>query len=80
MMASFSASRMRRGNDELHEVELFFHRETDSAVLVSEFGVRESAVWFPKSQMHRASRYKLSDETIVKFSAPAWLLQKHAFI
>jgi hypothetical protein len=39
-----------RGND-LHDFELQLHWETDKALLVSDTGIKEQAVWLPKSKI-----------------------------
>jgi hypothetical protein len=67
-----------RGND-LHDFELYLHWESDLALLVSDTGIREQAVWLPKSKIEfekigatggGADRRLAS----VKVTAPEWLL------
>jgi hypothetical protein len=66
-----------RGND-LHEFELHLHFETEKALLVSDTGIKEQAVWLPKSKIEfeiigategSADRRLAS----VKVTAPEWL-------
>jgi hypothetical protein len=52
-----------------------FHHETERAVLVSENGDRDSAVWIPKSQI-KIDPDNLSDGDTCKITLPAWLSEK----
>lgn len=40
---------------DLVDIAMLRHAETDKAILVSETGERETAVWLPKSQIEIAS-------------------------
>jgi hypothetical protein len=55
---------------DLIDVALAVHGETDRAILVSESGFREDAVWLPKSQIEieRGDR-----QDFVTITMPEWL-------
>lgn len=75
------AHQMRRErNLETDEVELFLHHETEKAVLVSEFGTEEMALWMPKSMIEINCRRKVGQIQIVSIEAPCWLLEEKGFI
>lgn len=42
---------MTAGRSDLTELDLQLHQETDKAILVSDDGNRENAVWLPRSQI-----------------------------
>jgi hypothetical protein len=57
-----------RGND-LHDFELQLHWETDKALLVSDTGIKEQAVWLPKSKIE----FEMTDAGRVQVQCPEWL-------
>lgn len=87
-LAYIQAQKMRRSREfesDREEMELFLHHETDRAILVSEFGIKEAAHWMPKSQtFHRVLRKGKDDlgktVDIVEIEAPVWLLKEKGFI
>ncbi len=64
-------------SNETHDVTLYFHTETDKAILVGESYMRDDSghVWLPKSQVDYAFTGKLDHGTrMVVVTAPEWLL------
>jgi hypothetical protein len=57
-----------QGND-LHNFELQLHWETDKALLVSDTGIKEQAVWLPKSKIE----FDMTDGGRVQVQCPEWL-------
>lgn len=60
-----------------HEITLYFHHETDNAILVGESYMRDDRdhVWLPKSQIDYAFAGELDHGTRqVTVTAPEWLL------
>jgi hypothetical protein len=57
-----------RGND-VHEFELQLHWETDKALLVSDTGIKEQAIWLPKSKI----QFETVDGGRVLIQCPEWL-------
>lgn len=55
---------------DLIDVACFRHAETDKAILISEDGVKEHAVWLPKSQIEIATD-RLTSAIMV--TMPEWL-------
>lgn len=69
-----------RDND-LIVLELFLHHETPKAMLVSEFGVKEQAVWLPLSQIGVEFQDRQIDELeIIKVTIPEWLAREKGLI
>lgn len=68
----------RRSNErfERHEITLQFHRETEKAILVSETGKVDDAVWLPKSQI---SYEEDSQGFKCVVEGPAWLFAEKEF-
>lgn len=62
---------------EIYDLVLFFHHETDKAILVSENGKKDDAVWLPKSQIE----YEMKDGAVptVEVSLPTWLASEKKF-
>jgi hypothetical protein len=56
------------------ELEMQLHAETPQAILVSEDGDEDNAVWLPKSQIESEDNW-IPGEVVV-FSCPQWLAQK----
>lgn len=66
---------------ELYDVQLVVHRETEKAVLVSEAGDPDDAVWLPKSQVEmyeEVGRHKFWP--IHQFSMPQWLAEEKELV
>jgi hypothetical protein len=53
---------------QLCDLELHLHAETNKAILVSNYGVAENAVWVPKSQCEFEIKNNLVEVTM-----PEWL-------
>jgi hypothetical protein len=73
-----------RGND-LHDIELYLHWETDAALLVSDTGIEEQAVWMPKSKIEfekigASAAGPNRSLASVKVTAPEWLLVKKGLL
>ncbi len=67
--------------DELFEIDLFYHFETQEAIKVSEFGVEENAFWLPFSQIQIDEKKRSkSGDMIYHVSMPEWLAQKKDLI
>jgi hypothetical protein len=65
-------------NKQLYDIRVQLHRETDKAVLVSETGDKEQAVWLPRSQIECVEvdgKPGLLDVTM-----PEWLAQEKGLI
>ena len=56
--------------NELVDLTLQQHHETDKAFLVSDDGNREKAVWLPKSQVERGDA---KGRGVYIFTMPTWL-------
>ena len=69
---------MPRIEEPLHELELFFHMITQRAILLSENGRKEDAVWLPLSQIEVEGSYIVG--RLVTVFGPVWLLKKHGLI
>lgn len=52
------------------EIKLELHRETEKAILVSDDGDRDNAVWLPVSQI---TMRPVGDGEIVVVTMPEWL-------
>lgn len=61
---------------ELHDVTLFFHRETEKAIHVSQDGDEAKAFWLPKSQIE----YDLKPNNIVEVTLPTWLASEKKIV
>lgn len=59
---------MARNN--LIELSVHVHNETDAAILVSDDGIRSHAVWLPKSQLETTAIHVNRDIVI---EIPEWL-------
>lgn len=66
---------MTSGKSDLIDVAVELHHETEKAWLVSDSGVREHAVWIPKSQAELATVGGCHTLT-----APEWLLHDKELI
>lgn len=53
----------------LHDIDGFLHVETDMAILFSEDGDKDSAVWLPKSQIEYSEKGRGRCEVTL----PEWL-------
>ena len=65
-----------RGN-EITEVTLQIHHETEKAYLVSVSGDKDEAVWLPKSLCERGERVGVG---IYEFDMPEWIALDKGFI
>lgn len=63
--------------NELTDVTLQLHHETDRAILVSDDGHGEKAVWIPKSQCEFEQTGKPG---IVLVTLPTWLAKERGLI
>jgi hypothetical protein len=54
----------------LFSVSVHLHHETPSAILVSDDGLRDHAVWLPKSLIE----FEPSHHNIIEVTAPEWVL------
>lgn len=61
-------------------VEMFYHKSTDKAVLVSEFGVMDAGVWLPVSQITMSPLISHVGYTTVIIDAPVWLLDEKGLL
>jgi len=70
-----------QGND-LHDLELYLHWEADGALLVSDTGIKEQAVWLPKSliEFEKIGAAPGARLVSVKVAAPEWLLVKKGLL
>lgn len=57
------------------DIDLHLHHETDRAVLVSETGDKNDAVWLPLSQIEIES-----ESGFIVVSLPEWLAQEKGLI
>ena len=57
----------------LHDMVVFVHKETDKAVLVSEDDDRAGAVWIPKSQIEIEPKGKINGVLFHDLTLPVWL-------
>lgn len=64
---------------DLTDLTLTFHAETDAAVLVSDDGDREKAIWLPKSQIELDDDNP-SEGDSVEVTLPFWLAKKEGLI
>ena len=55
--------------DELFDATMILHHETERAILVSDDGDEERAVWLPKSQVE----YEVTRGNVVEVTMPSWL-------
>lgn len=62
----------------LVDLELHMHLETDKAILVSENGDADKAIWLPKSQIEYEDGATPSGYCEV--TLPQWLAEKHGLI
>lgn len=53
---------------DLHDFEMQLHHETAKAVLVSDDGVREHAIWLPKASIE----FEQKGKGIVTVTMPEW--------
>lgn len=61
----------------LEDIDVWVHVVTEKAVLVSDTGEEDDAIWLPKSQV------QLEDEVVgaqTRLTAPEWLLQDRGLI
>ena len=58
------------GKSDLHDFYLHKHAETERAILVSETGDRDKAVWLPKSQIEVSDG---PNRLLVEVAMPEWL-------
>lgn len=68
-------------DERLHDCDLHLHHETPDAILVSDDGDREQAVWLPKSKIEfepKPGRAKGS--SVVEVTLPEWLAQEKGLI
>lgn len=70
------------GPQALIDLEVQIHHETDKAILVSDDGDREKAVWLPLSQIEieRRSQAKHSEGQFATIVVPEWLALKEGLI
>lgn len=59
------------------DVNCFRHHATDNAILVSDDGERDSAIWLPKSQVEIE---ETDTPNIVVIALPEWLAQDKGLI
>ncbi|MGH7935713.1 MAG: hypothetical protein ACREF8_01730 [Chthoniobacterales bacterium] len=64
------------GEPELVDLTLQLHHETDRAILVSDDGDAEKAVWLAKSQIE----FELKSKGIVDVTCPIWLAKERRLI
>jgi len=65
------------GQDKTYvEMSLTLHNKTDKAILVSETGYKEDAVWIPKSQCEDINEIGGTVEIVI----PEWLAQDKELI
>lgn len=60
------------------DLELHVHHETDAALLVSDDGVEEGAVWLPKSQIQFDEDIHAGDNWML--TLPVWLAKDKGLI
>jgi hypothetical protein len=61
----------------LVDLALWLHHETGTAFLVSDDGVRDRAIWLPKSLVERAEHLKGQN---FMFVVPEWLAHEKGLI
>ena len=62
---------------DLIDVSAQLHRETDKAVLISDDGERDNAIWLPKSQIE----FTLPDRKgVTTITLPEWLAKDKGLI
>lgn len=66
------------GKNELIDLTLYLHHETDRAYLVSDTGEEDAAVWVPKSQCEFNARKPGS--AVCEFTMAEWLAQAKGLI
>ena len=64
---------------ELCDLVMTLHHETDLAVLVSDDGDEDAAVWLPKSVIEMEEGARKNPES-VEITMPIWLAKKHNLI
>lgn len=64
---------------ELVDLTLTFHHETAQAVLVSDDGDRENAIWLPKSQIEMDNDHPREGDS-VEVTVPVWLAKEKELI
>lgn len=64
------------GNSDLVDLTLQLHHETDKAILVSDDGEQDNAVWVPKSQVE----IERKKGGLVEVTMPEWLAQEKELI
>lgn len=64
---------------ELADLTLTFHHETDAAVLVSDDGDRDNAVWLPKSQIEMDNDNPREGDS-VEVTLPYWLAKEKELV
>ena len=69
-----------RDDQETTELRLALHHETGGAVLVSDDGDRESAVWLPKSQVRRGELVGSGLPRVYLWDVPVWLAEKEGLV
>lgn len=63
--------------DKTEPVEVIFHKQTEAAILVSDDGDKENAVWLPKSQIEGWDEEEdIQDGDELELVVPMWLLKK----
>ena len=67
----------RSRDNEVVEVTLQIHHETEKAYLVSESGDKNEAVWLPKSMCERGEK---AAPAIYTFDMPEWLALEKGFL
>jgi len=63
-------------NNDIHEIEVHLHAETERGLLVSVTGKRDDAEWVPKSQVEIERVRHMT----WKLTAPEWLLHEKGLI
>ena len=61
------------------EVEVVIFYETELAILVSDTGIRKSAVWIPKSKIVDMPDF-LDFNKSINIEIPTWLAEEKGFI
>lgn len=62
---------------EIIDLSMQLHHETDAALLLSDDGERDNAVWIPKSWVEDVDRTR---DPIIEISLPEWLALKKGLI
>lgn len=68
-----------RDRDEMLELELHLHHQTDWSWLVSDDGKRDRAVWLPRSVVDRGVRTSRRAPTY-KFDVPRWMAEREGLV